>query len=64
MRPRVAEWATVAVMAMFAHCPRTLRLSQSIGRGDASVDAGDSRLKASVKAQSMGADSAPQAESA
>ena len=36
----------------------------SIGRGDASVNAGDGRLKASVKAQSMGADSALQPESA
>jgi hypothetical protein len=64
MRPRVAEWATIAVMAMFAHCPRTLRLSQSIGHGDASANAGDARLKASVKAQSMGVDSAPEPESA
>jgi len=36
----------------------------SIGHGDASANAGDARLKASVKAQSMGADSAPQPESA
>jgi len=36
----------------------------SIGRGDASANSGDGRLKASVKAQSMGVASAPQPESA
>ena len=36
----------------------------SIGRGDASANSGDGRLKASVKAQSMGVDSAPEPESA
>jgi hypothetical protein len=35
----------------------------SIGRGDASSNSGDGRLKASVKAQSMGVASAPQPES-
>ena len=36
----------------------------SIGHGDASANAGGARLKASVKAQSMGVDSAPEPESA